>query len=453
MSSSDSLLATSTNDSEIPVVSSSNENVEFTRSNIEALGTNVRIVDSDPDTGLDLFCYVNCQKTDSSLLQQCRGVVFDKDKLVLKTFPYTIELSEHSDKQEIINNINLSECEVYDSFEGSIIKMFYYGGKWFVSTNRKLDAFRSKWASRESFGFFFKQALQYEFENNERIKDSGISFNPETDNVIDVFAENVLSKDKQYVFLLLNNVENRIVCDEAVRPTIYHVGTYIDGDLRMDEDIYIPYPLKHSFEDTEDLFSYVNKVDYKKLQGVIVFAPNNVQYKILNIDYQDLYRARGNEPSINFRFLQVRMDKVKNDMLRYLYPDKIKTFEHYENNLFDVSKNIYESYVQRFIKKQFVTLPTEEFKVMSMAHEWHQLDRENNRITHTKIIEILNDQPPINLNRIMRRIKFDKKNEALDRPKVHKNFPIKKVGSQQRLLPRNNSSQTSLKDKGEENNE
>ena len=155
MSSSDSLLATSTNDSEIPVVSSSNENVEFTRSNIEALGTNVRIVDSDPNTGLDLFCYVNCQKTDSSLLQQCRGVVFDKDKLVLKTFPYTIELSEATDKQEITNNINLSECEVYDSFEGSIIKMFYYSGKWFVSTNRKLDAFRSKWASRESFGFFF----------------------------------------------------------------------------------------------------------------------------------------------------------------------------------------------------------------------------------------------------------------------------------------------------------
>ena len=46
---------------------------------------------------------------------------------------------------------------------------------------------------------------------------------------------------------------------------------------------------------------------------------------------------------------------------------------------------------------------------MSNAHEWHQKDRDNNKISLDKIIEILNNQNPTILNRIIRRIKLEKK--------------------------------------------
>lgn len=425
MLSESSIIANCTNDTETNNVSEVNlvNNNEFTRSNIEALGTNMRLVDSDPETGLDLFCYVSCKKNDSELLKQCRGVIFDGNNLVLKSFPYTIEYTEN-DNEEILKNINLSECMVYDSYEGSIIKMFYYKNKWFVSTNRKLDAFRSKWSSKESFGFFFNKALEYQFEVNEKLREN-VSYNKDTDNPIQALTS-ILDTNKQYMFLLLNNQENRIVCDEPITPTIYHVGTFINGNLSVDEDIYIPYPTLHNFNTLKEIYEYVDTLDYKVKQGVHIFAPNNVQYKILNLDYQELYSARGNEPSINYRYLQVRMDSKKNDMLRFLYKQNIQSFDDYENILYDVSNNIYDGYVKRFIKKQFVTLPAEEFKVMSLAHEWHQSDRTNNRINHNKIIEILNEQSPTNLNRIIRRIKLERKtNTNSTEPEIFNNVQVK----------------------------
>lgn len=429
----------STRDTET-IVSSTNMvgELEFTRKNIESLGSSIRLVDSDESTGLDLFCYVSCKVNDPEIIKQCRGVVFDKEgNIVLKSFPYTIEFTEEN-KDEISRDINLSECLVYDSYEGAIIKMFYYQNKWFVSTNRKLDAYRSKWASKESFGFFFQQALEYEFQNNERIKEI-VSFNSETDNVVELLGEKILDKNKQYMFLVLNNSENRIVCSEAEHPTIYHVGTYINGELSMDEDIMIPYPRQHNFEDIGELYNYVYSVDYTHIQGVIVFAPNNVQYKILNFDYKDLYTARGNEPSINFRYLQTRMNVDIKKMLTYLYPYKVSSFEDYENIIYKVSKIIYDAYIQRFIKKQFVTLPREEYTVMSQAHDWHQVDRENNRITHNKIIDLLNEQPATTLNRIIRRIKMEEKKIIDGIDKVRTPY-VKK-----QLLPRNNSVSRELK--------
>lgn len=393
-------------------VDSVNKN-EFTRNNIELLGSSVRLVDSDPESGLDLFCYVNCKKDDCDLLKQCRGVIFNGNQLILKSFPYTIEYTE-KDNDEIVSKINLSECKIYDSYEGSIIKVYYYNNKWFFSTNRKIDAFRSKWSSKQSFGYFFKEALEYQFSVNEKLKQF---YNKESDNIIDIFTS-FLDKNKQYMFLLLNNKENRIVCDNPEVPTVYHVGTFINGNLSLDEDINIPYPPLKTFNNFDEIYEYVDKLDYKKTQGVHIFAPNNIQYKILNLDYQALYSSRGNEPSINYRYLQVRMDPRKNDMLRFLYPDNIQVFDDYENILYDVSKKIYDGYVNRFIKKQFVTLPVEEFKVMSLAHEWHQTDRTNNRINHNKIINLLNEQTPTNLNRIIRRIKLERKSTHLTTEQV-----------------------------------
>ena len=64
---------------------------EFTRANVEALGDAVRKVDQDETTGLDLFCYVRCCPTDEGLIRQCRGVVFHKQEIVMKAFPYTVE--------------------------------------------------------------------------------------------------------------------------------------------------------------------------------------------------------------------------------------------------------------------------------------------------------------------------------------------------------------------------
>ena len=327
---------------------------EFTRENIEK-NKQIKMVDTDAETGLSLFSYIHCDPTDSELIKRCRGVVYKDDQLIMKGFPYTYEFSEKENLQQIKDNINFETCSFYDSHEKLISKITDY--------NKETDK----------------------------------------DDVIKFFADQILDKDKQYMFLLLNNNENRIVCNASENPKIFHVGTFVNGNLSMSEDIYIPYPKKHNFENLDELLEYVYKTDYKHLQGVIVFAPNNLQFKIFNIDYQYLYNARGNEPSIKFRYLQVRMDKDLNESLHYLYPEFSKQFEDYENHIYEIAQDITNAYIDRFIKRNYVSVPIEEFSVIKKCHEWHIDNRLENKISINKVIEVLNQEPATNINRMIKR--------------------------------------------------
>ena len=48
-------------------------------------------------------------------------------------------------------------------------------------------------------------------------------------------------------------------------------------------------------------------------------------------------------------------------------------------------------YVDRFIKKQYVTVPREEYNIIKACHTWHMEDRKRNRISFRKIKELLDD--------------------------------------------------------------
>lgn len=392
-------------------------NSEFSRANIEALGGAIRLTDKDP-CGLELLHYVRCTSKDPVLIQQCRGVVFHGEEVVVRAFPYCKEFN-HEDIEELETHIHpkFKHSIFYDAHEGATIRMFHFDGRWFTSTHRKLNAFRSKWASRESFGTTFKRALEVEVSENSVLRNSIPS---SEEGLLERF-QTTLDKTKQYMFLVRHSSENRIVCDAPrsqsgeYRPTLYHIGTFVDGELTMTENINVPYPKKHKFINVDELKSYVQGIDIRHLQGVICFAPNNEQYKIYNKDYQDLFRARGNEPSIKFQYLKVRMNRPDVDKLYFLYPDFGKHFDEIENTLFDIATNIYKAYVQRFIKKRFVTVPNEDFQVIKACHQWHEEDRASNRISVDKVIEVLNRQQPTALNKMLRRFRSEK--EAKDETK------------------------------------
>ena len=382
---------------------------EFSRSAIESMPNQIKLVDSD--NGLDLFCYIKCESSDSDIIKKCRGVVFNGDKQIMNGFPYTYEymVDNRDEINEQIKDI-FDKCSFYDAYEGSLIRMFYFGDKWYISTNRKLDANKSRWSSTESFGYYFKQALENEELNNENFK----AHLPNEGDIIERF-QTILDTTKQYMFLLLNNDQNRIVCLSPNRPTVLHVGTFVNGVLNMDENVYIPYAKKHNFESLEDICNHVSEVDITKIQGIIVFAPDNTQYKIFNRDYYEYYRVRGNEPSIKFRYLQVRMNKRYNNLLRQLYPNFSDAFDEYENNIYAICKNIYKAYLDRFIRNIYVKVPPEEFKVIRSCHDWHLQNRETNKINLNKVIDIYNEQPATNINKMLRRLYIERKESEKQR--------------------------------------
>lgn len=403
-------------------------NNEFTREMVESLGKQVSVVDTDEDSGLELFCYLKCTNADSELLKQCRGVVFHGQDLIFKG-SYTNEYN-HTEVPLIEDALqDFSSFSFYDSHEGCLLRLFYFNNKWHLGTHRKLNSFKSKWSSKESFGGLFKKALLSEVEHNKQLR----SLLPptDTDNVLEQFY-GLLDQNRQYNFLVLNTEENRIVCKPPSRPTLYHVGTYTSGNPEVDlndNSLPLPKPRKHTWLSVDEMLQYIESIDVSALQGVIGFGPNNTQVKILHKDYQDLFRARGNEPSVKFRYLQVRMTKRFVDMLYYLYPECIETFDDYENTLFEIARSIYRSYVKRFIKKIYVTVHPDEFQVVKECHNWHLLDRESNRISIERVIAILNKQPPTSLNHMIRRFKIEqtKKKEQeseIQFPRMVKGTPL-----------------------------
>ena len=397
----------------------------LTKEAITSQGNKIRLVDSDPENSLDLYCYVRCTNADVSIVRSCRGVVLDGDKVFLQTYPYTPEF-EIEEKDKVTSLLTtLDGLTFCDAHEGSLLRVFFAKNKWYISTHRKLDAFRSKWGGRQSFGELFRDSLEAEYKENGDFKSRIDGAEPTTDPIYTLNpgsaeAESLqhvlprflstLDKSKCYCFIVRNTVENRIVCQPPERSTLYHVGTFsmedptyftLPSDGTTDDNIGIPGPNTHTFSSWDEVFDNVGRINEDDLQGIIAFSGSN-HIKILNPEYKRLFNIRGNEPSIKYRYLQVRMQKETTDELYRLYPRYTDTFEEYENQLYKIAKSIYDSYVQRFIKKKYVTLPREEYQVMRSCHSWHLEDRAKNRISLRKVIEKLNEQTPTNLNKMIR---------------------------------------------------
>lgn len=374
----------------------------------------IRMTDSDDSYGLQLFCYDKCDKNDSEAVKQCRGVVFSGETMIMKAFPYTEEIRK-DDITTFTDKINLSECKFYKSYEGMLIRMFYYEDKWFITTHRKLDAFRSKWSSKVSFGEMFHRCIFNEYVNNRDFAENLDNVPPpyKEDHLIYKFEE-TLNKQNQYMFLLLNNYENRIVCsNDNIGPQMFHVGTFdaVSGQS-VDDNIYMsrPQQLEYNYTGLQDVYEHAQTLDYTKYQGIIIFGPNNKQYKVLNAEYDYFFTVRGNEPSIKFRYLQVRQNEEYVHSLRLMYPNMIEAFNTYETYIRHIAKDIFEAYVERFMKKKFTTVSQDEYVIVKACHGWHLLDRKKNIVNFKRVLDEINNSPPSLINKMIQtRMQKDKK--------------------------------------------
>lgn len=383
---------------------SNSVNTKLVRSDLEN-SENIKLVDSliiSENKTLDMFCYTKCDNEEKDFVKRCRGVVFKKNDLVFQGFSYTPEFNE-TNNEEISNVLgeDLSKVMFYESMEGAIIRLFYFENRWILSTHRKLDAFKSRWSSKESFGLMFKNALQSEYDSNTEFmnlieKSTG-------NNILERFYTN-LNKNLSYMFLVANNSENRIVCLQPERPRVYFVGTFNSSfDFCMDNHTFVPMPKQHHFSSVNELTEFVYRTRPEEVQGVICFLPNNTQVKVLSSLYQKYFSVRNNEASLKFRYLQVRNNPELREMMYELYPLYNADFVNYENHIENICRNIYSYYVSRFINGNFITVPAEEYEVMQLCHTWHKQDRKSNRISLEKIYEVFNTRRPVSINHMIKR--------------------------------------------------
>ena len=382
--------------------------------NVVAVSDRVILVDQDEKSDLTLYSYTKCSNADSVIIKSCRSVVFTSGengpKLVSLGFPYADEYAASSPELPSV----LADFKSYlftPAYEGTLLRMFFHNGKWFLTTNRKLSAYHSKWSSRDSFGTIFEKALD------------SLGMTMET-------LQGKLSQDLQYMFLLRNTFENRIVSDPPAEnePKVYHVGTLVTGSGMFPETSRVnipgfPRPDVLEFIDLNALVTFVSGMPPKKFQGVIAHSPGGVQIKIMNDEYQKLSQVRGNCPSVKYRYLEARMDRDMVSNLYAMYPEMVPIFEEYESILHDIAGYIHKAYLRRFVTKpkQFVTVPTQEYAVLSACHQHYLSNPRKNQVTLARVIAKLNEQPATSLNRMIRRHQLEKKKRTHAHPRSYNN--------------------------------
>ncbi len=394
------------------------------------VSTDIRLTDTLGS--LRLYHYVYCDRDSDDAIKNCRGIVREDDTIVCKTFKYTDEYLV-SEKELIDARIHsFNQCKFYDGEEGATLRLFFYKGKWILSTHRKLDAFRSKWGNprSKSFGQMFIDGLKFEVVSGSL--QGKVNYDSSSDNsdtqMFDSYCSS-LDQNKTYCFLVRNSAENRIVCDALEHPQIYFVGSFERSTHLLVEgnDSGISMPQEHKFQNLDELLQYVDNIDHKKKTSIIVYMPNQQQFKITNARYLDYFKARGNEPSIKFRYLQIRLDRDMVALLYSLYPEEITNFENYENILEKISKRVEQSYVKRYIPsrdgsaKTFVSLPQPQFFIMQACHNWHISDRANNKVSIDKIHEVIDNQSAESLNKLIKSFLQAEAENSEDKAELERN--------------------------------
>ena len=300
------------------------------------------------ENGLALYSYRECDNDSPIEIKQCRGIIVEEDtnKILWKTFGYIDEFVDD------IPEYDTSDYELYSAYEGTSLRLFHYNNRWMLCTHRKLDAFKSRWSSTKSFGQMFVDSLMYGYGQ-----------------VYTDFLE-TLDKTKLYMFFLRTSEQNRVVCLAGPYNELYHSATFdttglVDDDIgiRKQHKLVIP----DDFDRAEYILSTVRSIDPMWAVGVILRKGMH-EVKILNKEYACMRNVRGNEPSLAFRYLQIRADVEMYTPFMRLYWMYEPMFEEIEQKIRRVAERLTALFVERYVKNHFEYLPTTEHILLKKAY-------------------------------------------------------------------------------------
>lgn len=291
--------------------------------------------------------------------------VFKNSKILYKTFFWTDK--ENAKRDE--------ESTAFLCPEGVFVRMWACDNDWIISTNRKIYATEHRHLARESYGALFLRAI----------------------GPVEDFQAN-LDKNLIYNFYLLNMDENRIVCYTPENPTVFFVNA-VD---RTGKDVSSSLSIPSFFESFKTDLTDPNETDPRDYQGLVFRHLSGRFTKVFSDNYRQYFELRGTTPSIRFRYLEVRKNDQDREDMYQIYREYNQDFDDYENILLKISKRLYSNYIERYIKKQYISLPKTEFKVIENCHAYHTLDRTNNRVYLDKVIDVVNELPASTLNHLIK---------------------------------------------------
>jgi hypothetical protein len=304
-----------------------NKSFDNIKRTFEELGCRV----SDNVTNYMIYSSLD-SSSNNSVLEHCVGSIFSKEdnKLLCFGFPKTYDY----DSAIEWNYGNIVASEYID---GSLIRAYWDGSVWRLSTNGSINAYESYWISEKSFGELFDDCLS-------RIYRAPTTFSRSA-------LVNKLDKNCCYQFLIKHP---SVHIDQTTKPFIYHVGTFDLTTLCYVEKTAlntIRKPKTFEFDSIEKMRSSLGDMKGFVFYPMTSLDNQSPRYKILSERFVYLRGLLGNTPNLYFRYLECKHEGISNELIAN-FPS-IKYYSSWvEKSLFDIIRNSYNLYVERYIKKQ-----------------------------------------------------------------------------------------------------
>lgn len=261
----------------------------------------------------------NSSKTGTPLQNECRSLVLNKDKKMIAYGGETPLMNKEG--MNYLLQYTTNKQLITESYEGTILSMFYHNDKWFVSTRRCLDCHDSK-INGQSHYDMFNETLEKNFEE----------------------FTNKLDKTKSYYFVLLHH-NNKLVIDYTSTYGENYKKLYLTevrdenmNELSLEDNIieHVNVLLPTKYESLDEFTEYNKTVKFDKpeKEGIIVkvwseelnkYRMVKLQYNIYQF-YQTSSFGQSNKTSENTNQVSVQNINQIKGLINLYQIDKLQDF-------------------------------------------------------------------------------------------------------------------------------
>lgn len=297
-------------------------------------------------------------------VKKYRSLVFHKKKLLAYCPPKSLDYDHFKNLYDRFRKLYTDESTIdIEMFvEGTMI-MVYYNQEletWHTSTRGNIGAncsfFESK--TKKTFRNMFDETCNVSFLDINSLNkelcyifvmnhpDNRIVSNCKIPELYLVKVYKIVNnEDKTFDVFVLNNLD--VFKEEFTNTLVKFPNTYLNTETIRNK---IDFVNSNNTINYDAIVNEVNTYDFN-IMGLVIFDKvKDVRIKLRNKNYEYVRSLRGNQPKLDYRYLELKKNKNINKYLVY-YPEHKEDFEEYWNKTKDFTNDLYNYYVSTHISK------------------------------------------------------------------------------------------------------